>query len=420
MSRYNIAFVLTGSVAAYKACDVVSRLVQRGHAVRAVVTASARHFVGESTLEGLTGRRVLSDMFEPGAALEHIEITRWADLVIVCPATANTLNRYAAGLADDLSGALFLAHDRSKPFLMAPAMNPEMWSHPATQEAVSKLVRWGVGFVPVEEGRTACGEVGPGRLADPSRIVAAIEAALARPTRRLRVLVTSGGTSEPIDGVRAITNSSTGRTGSDIAEHLARTGHEVFFLRARGALPSPSAFREETFFTFSELEAGLSRILGEVSFDAVVHCAAVSDFGVSEVEVDGIGRPPGVLKIESNSAPVLRLRANPKLVDRLKSWSLNPNLRVVAFKLTRGANEDDAQGAVRHLFAHSNADLVVHNDLSERKGPEAFPSTVHFPDARPPLGCSTRSGLAAELERLLTTLVSPGRETSASSPCSSA
>src|ERR1700689_3067871 len=133
MSGSRIVFIVTGSIAAYKACDAVSRLVQRGPRVRAVATGAALRFVGTATLEGLTGEPVLTDLFQPGAALEHINLTRWADLVVVCPATAHTLNRFAAGLADDLAGALFLAHDRTKPFLVAPAMNPAMWSHPATQ-----------------------------------------------------------------------------------------------------------------------------------------------------------------------------------------------------------------------------------------------------------------------------------------------
>ena len=214
MSGSNLLFIITGSIAGYKACEVVSRLVQRGHRVRCVATASALKFVGPATLEGLTGSPVLSDLFESSRALDHITLTRWADAVVVCPVTANTINRLAAGLADDLPGALFLAHDRSKPWLVAPAMNPAMWAHPATMAAVGKLRSWGVRFVPVGEGRTACGETGEGRLAEPDVIVAAVEAALARPARKLRVLVTAGGTAEPVDGVRVLTNTSTGATGA--------------------------------------------------------------------------------------------------------------------------------------------------------------------------------------------------------------
>jgi phosphopantothenoylcysteine decarboxylase / phosphopantothenate---cysteine ligase len=405
MSGSNIAFVLTGSIAGYKACDAISRLVQRGHKVRTVATESALRFVGPATLESLTGERVLSDLFQPRAALEHIQLTRWADAVVVCPATANTLNRFAAGIGDDLAGALFLAHDWTKPFLVAPAMNPAMWRHPATAESVAKLGRWGVRFIPVGEGRTACGEVGDGRLAEPADIVLAVEAALARPARRLRVLVTSGGTAEPVDSVRVLTNTSTGRTGAGIADHLARSGHDVVLLRAKGSVPAESSPREEMFTSFADLDAGLARILGSESFDAIVHAAAVSDYSVDEVLVpDSTRGPKG--KLDSGGTPVLRLRPNPKLVDGLKARSLNKAVRVVAFKLTDGEDADGARRAVSALFGHSGADLVVHNDLAERAGADAFPSAIHFPDGRAPERCATRAELAAALGRILETNLS--------------
>jgi len=402
--------VLTGSIAGYKACDAISRLVQRGHAVRAVATESALRFIGAATLEGLTGERVLTDLFQPGAALEHIQLARWADLIVVCPATANTLNGFAAGLAGDLAGALFLAHDRSKPFLVAPAMNPSMWLHPATAEAVAKLGRWGIRFIPVGEGRTACGDVGDGRLAEPQDIVAAVEAALAGPARRLRVLVTSGGTAEPVDAVRVLTNTSTGRTGAGIADRLARSGHEVVLLRAAGSAPPGAALREETFSSFAELDAALSRILGAEPFDAVIHAAAVSDYSVDEVLVDGAAWSPQ-RKLESGSAPVVRLRLNPKLVDSLRARSVNDSIQVVAFKLTRGDGRVVVRRAVSALFERSGADLVVHNDLSERSSGDAFPSEIYFPDGRTPRRCETRADLAAALELILASepLAAPSR-----------
>ena len=411
MSGYNIAFVFTGSVAAYKACDALSRLVQLGHRVRAVATKSALRFVGEATLEALTGERVLTDLFEPGAALEHIQLSRWADAVVVCPATAHTLNRFAAGLADDLAGALFLAHDRAKPFFVAPAMNPARWSHPATRESVEKLERWGVRIIPVGQGRTACGETGDGRLAEPADIVAAIEACLAKPATRLKVLVTSGGTAEPIDGVRVITNTSTGLTGAAIAASMARSGHEVVLLRSSGSACATAATREETYNSFSDLDASLGRLLSSERFDAVVHCAAVSDFGIAEVLTGGAVHSHGEGKLPSDSSPVLRLRPHPKLVDGLRARSLNHAIRVVAFKLTHGAGEEEAAEAVRSLFAHSGADLVVQNDLAEREGPDAFPSTIHFHDGTPPRRCVTRIELAAELERILTGHPAPAAAT---------
>jgi phosphopantothenoylcysteine decarboxylase / phosphopantothenate---cysteine ligase len=400
MSGSRILVVVTGSIAAYKACDAVSRLVQRGHTVRAVATESALRFVGAATLEGLTGERVLTDLFQPGAALEHINLTRWADAVVVCPATAHTLNRFAAGLADDLAGALFLAHDRTKPFLAAPAMNPAMWEHPATAEAVERLARWGVRFILPGTGRTACGEEGEGRLAEPSEIVAAVEAALARPPRRLRVLVTSGGTSEPIDSVRVLTNMSSGRTGAGIAEHLARSGHDVIFLRSRNSAAAGPACREETYASFADLDGALQRLLSAERFDAVIHAAAVSDFGVAEVAVGGRAQPLSG-KLDSDAAPVIRLRPLPKLVDSLRARSLNEAIRVVAFKLTADGDAARARRAIAALFDRSGADLVVHNDLASRSGPEAFPSEIHFADGRPPERCPTRGDLAAALGRFL-------------------
>ncbi len=399
MSGSKIVVVLTGSIACYKACDAVSRLVKLGHEVRVVATASALKFVGAPTLEGLTGSRVLTDLFESGAAMEHIELTRWADLVLVCPATAHTLNRLAAGLADDLAGALFLAHDRSKPFLVAPAMNPMMWQHPATQNAVDTLCRWGVRLVYPGEGRTACGEVGEGRLAEPPEIVAAVEAALARPGRRLRVLVTSGGTREPLDSVRFITNASTGSTGAGVAERLARSGHEVVFLRAVGSAEALGC-REETYGSFRDLDAALGRLLGQEAFDAIIHAAAVSDFGVGEVTVDGKAAPVGG-KLPSGAAPTLRLTLHPKLVDSMRARSLNPRAYLVAFKLTDGLPPAEARAAVADLLAHSGADAVVHNDLSRRLGRDAFPSEIHFADGRGPQACPTRAALAEALEHIL-------------------
>lgn len=400
MSGSNILFMVTGSVAAAKACDAVSRLVQRGHRVRCVATASALRFVGPAMLEGLTGSPPLTDLFAPGAALEHINLTRWADIVLVCPATANTLNRLAAGLADDLPGAIFLARDPAKPWLAAPAMNPAMWSHPATRAAVARLTEWGVCLVPVGEGRTACGEVGEGRMAEPPEIVAAVEAALAGPPRRLRVLITAGGTAEPIDAVRVLTNRSTGATGALLASHLRRRGHAVTLLRARSAARPEVAGEEEVFESFADLDAALGRNLGTGRFDAVIHAAAVGDFGVDVLSAAGAVQSPGSGKLDSESPPLLRLRRQPKLVDTLRARSPAP-LRVVAFKLTAGAAPAEAAGAVQKLFAQSGADLVVHNDAAAVGADGSFPAEIRRPDGSVAAHCPERATLAAELTRLL-------------------
>jgi phosphopantothenoylcysteine decarboxylase/phosphopantothenate--cysteine ligase len=405
-----ILFILSGSIACYKACDAISKLVQRGHRVRAVATEAALRFVGVATLEGLTREKVGTDLFAPGDALDHINLARWADVTVVCPATANTLNAMTAGLAPDLAGALLLAHEWHKPLIVAPAMNPVMWTHPATRASVEKLRSWGVRFIDVGAGRTACGETGEGRLAEPTDIVAAIEAALTRPSRRLRVLVTSGGTTEPIDAVRVISNNSTGATGALIAEQLARSGHDVTLLRAENAQRPAVSGREETFVTFADLDAALDRLLRGNEFDAVIHAAAVSDFAVHAVEINGEVRAPGATKLKSDVAPTLRLRRNPKLLDTLRERSRNRAIQVIAFKLTHGATAEEARDAVQSVFAGGAANFVVHNDLMTRADDGTFPAEIWNADGSIAARCSDRAAIAPALERLLIA-AAPGGET---------
>jgi phosphopantothenoylcysteine decarboxylase/phosphopantothenate--cysteine ligase len=335
-------------------------------------------------------------MFAPGAALEHISLCRWSDAVVVCPATASSLNRLSAGLADDLPGALFLAHDRAKPWLMVPAMNPSMWAHPATQASVSRLEEWGVRILPVASGRTACGELGEGRMIEPGAVVREVRRSLARPARRLRVLITGGGTSEAVDAVRVLTNTSTGRTAALIANHLDLAGHDVVLLRAASAVPAHDGVRQPTFTSFADLDGRLSELLGATEFDAVVHAAAVSDFGVESVQVDGREADRGG-KVPSAGEVTLKLFRHPKLIDRLRRLSANPRIVVVGFKLAGGGGPTCAD-AVRDLFERGVADLVVFNDAAWRDG--AFPAQVHRPDGAV-IHCKDRMMLATELERLL-------------------
>ncbi|HEY9247924.1 MAG TPA: flavoprotein [Rariglobus sp.] len=167
-----LLFFLTGSISCYKACFAISRLVQAGVEVRTVATPAALRFIGKATLEGLTAHPVASDMWEPGEAMEHINLARWADLALVAPATANTINRLAAGMADDLAGSLFLAWELDKkPWWIAPAMNVAMFNHPLTQASLQKLSGLGVRVLPTGTGALACGEEGAGRLIEPEQLV---------------------------------------------------------------------------------------------------------------------------------------------------------------------------------------------------------------------------------------------------------
>lgn len=178
MSKPKVLFQFSGSIACYKACFAVSKLVQDGYEVRTVCTPSALKFIGAATLEGLTGHPVFTDAFEVGRAMDHIALAKWADLAILCPATANSINALAAGLGQDPIGTIFLAYDLSKPYLVAPAMNQEMFGHPATRDSLEKLRGWGVQVLPTGEGRQACGDVGPGRLLEPEQICQEVSRAL--------------------------------------------------------------------------------------------------------------------------------------------------------------------------------------------------------------------------------------------------
>lgn len=370
-----VLFQLSGSIAAYKACHVVSRLVQAGCAVQTVATRAALEFVGPATLEGLTGRPVAIDTIAPGSMMDHIHLVRRADLVVLCPATANTINRLAAGIADDLIGTMFLAFDFRVPYVVVPAMNVAMYEHPATTAALDQLRGWGVEFIDPSSGSLACGEIGPGRLAEPDDIVAELLRRLwstgpptdGEQTRAgRRILVTAGGTKVPIDGVRAITNTSSGRTGAALASYFAQAGHDVTLLHAADAVmpdPANGSISMRSFTTFDDLAGALAELLTDRRFDAVIHLAAVSDYDVDHVVVDGTSVTVDTTgKLDSGDVMEIHLKRNPKLLAQLKELG-GDALVVVGFKLTNGASAEQRIAAVRGVVG--DTDLVVHNDLAE-------------------------------------------------------
>lgn len=410
MSKGKILFQLTGSIAGFKACQLLSTLVKDGYEVEVVASRAALHFVGEATLEGLSGRKVHVDTFASGDAMAHIHLARWSDLILLCPATANVLNKLAAGIADDLISTLFLAHDFTKPYLIAPAMNEKMLWHPATRASIDRLREWGLTVLESGRGYLACGESGEGRLLEPDVLFSEIENRLAPKTAHpKRVLVTAGGTREPIDGVRAITNFSSGRTGVGIAERFARDGHHVLLVRAVDAEKASRAYdrlQERTFATFADLRRVLRDELGKVDYDMVVHAAAVSDFSVDSIQAGDIELAAGQAKIDSSESLLLRLKRNPKIVDELRSYSRHQGVTIVAFKLTNRANAEERFLAVHKLAAHARPDFIVQNDLSEidpATGRHACriyaaldPSTLHEVAAP-----DTKEKLARELELIL-------------------
>lgn len=390
-----ILFQLTGSIAAYKACQVISRLSQQGHEVQVVASSAALEFVGRATLEGLSGRAVVSDLWEPGHAMDHIHLVRWADLIVLAPASANTVNKLALGAGDDLITTMALAHDFTKPFLIAPAMNTAMYAHPATQTSLRRLSEMGYQVLKTGAGNLACGEQGSGRLLEPPEILAEIERHLrgegippatgrsAIPTavreepaqmsagaqsKVCRILVTAGGSMVPIDAVRSITNTSSGRTGARIARHLAERGHEVTLLTARGADLVAFAGKVERYTTVDDLQNSLRSLLGTADYELIVHAAAVSDFYVEAIEPSrGPAATKPAAKLHSDEELTLKLRPGPKLIRHLREWSRNSSVKIVGFKLTSTPSAMERSEAVRKVFVHPGVGLVVHNDQTEIK-----------------------------------------------------
>ena len=420
-----VLLLMSGSIAAFKVVQLVSRLVQApvGAEVEVVMTPAARGFIGEASLEGLTGRRVRSETFAAGDHMEHIRLVRWADVVLAAPCTANTLNKLASGIGDDLVGTLFLAHDFTKPWLIAPAMNTRMYEHPTTRASLERLRGMGCTIIEPGSGALACGEVGAGRLAEPEALLAAVlqaaqrapgaAAAPASPSAGttaepsaaagvvvpLRILVTAGGTRMPLDAVRSIVNSSTGRTGADLAADLAALGHAVTLLTAVDAPRADDIERLERYDDFDSFERMLRGLLAGEHYDLLVQAAAVSDWRPM-LSPDG-GALPGKLDAEGDTL-TLRFARTPKLIAAARAWSRNPGLRIVGFKLTAGADDAERRRKVAQVLSNDGVVAVVANDL------EAWPRWEFWTDAgRPPEVFDGREGIGGRLAAFVGSLPAP-------------
>ncbi len=402
----NILLLMSGSIACAKASGLVSAWVKQGHEVQVACTRSVAEFVGHATLEGFSGRPVLADVFAPGQVMDHIHLARWADLVVAAPATSNLINKLAAGIADDAVTSLWqAAYGQDKPMFIVPAMNTHMWQYPATQQSIRRLQSWGIQVLPGAEGDLACGEFGAGRMLEPEDImrhVAAMAMAMApavAPHNARRILITAGGSREPIDSVRYIGNLSSGRTAAALTDALASHGHAVTWLGACSAIRPHLACREETYVSYDDLATALRRLLGEQSFDVIIQAAAVSDFSVDRIERDGDISAAPHNKLSSSGGMSLHLKPNPKLLRQLRAWSANPDIRIIGFKLTHGADQQERMRAITALFANAGVNAVVHNDLGEiRDGRHPFALHTSPADA---IACADSSELASHMGRLL-------------------
>ncbi|MDG2334011.1 MAG: bifunctional phosphopantothenoylcysteine decarboxylase/phosphopantothenate--cysteine ligase CoaBC [Myxococcota bacterium] len=353
MEARRILLIATSGIAAYKVPDLVRQLQRVGHEVRCALTPTASRFVSPLALQTLTGATVRQDLFDPSeeGEIDHIRLADWAELVIVAPATANTLAGMAHGLAENLVGAVLLATEA--PVLAAPAMNVNMWNHPATQANLETLRGRGVRFVGPGVGELACGWEGEGRMSDPSEIVA--EAGLLLGSQSLAgetVLVTAGGTAEPIDAVRTITNRSSGKMGFALAEEAARRGARVCLVAGLTNLETPAGVKRLDVESALEMRDAVMQELGDATI--VIKAAAVADFRPEVPEVAKIKKE----SLESQDGITLKLVTNPDILAEV--CAQKGERTVVGFAAESG---NVVPAALRKL-ERKGCDLLVANDIS--------------------------------------------------------
>ncbi|MGZ5383426.1 MAG: bifunctional phosphopantothenoylcysteine decarboxylase/phosphopantothenate--cysteine ligase CoaBC [Acidimicrobiia bacterium] len=335
---------VTGGVAAYKAAYLVRRLVEQGAEVRVMMTRSAHQFVGAQTFAAITGRGVASELFGDVLVSPHTELARWADAVIIAPATANTLAKAAHGLSDELVSATILA--TTAPVLFAPAMHTEMWENAATRRNLAVLEGDGHTLVGPASGSLAGGDIGAGRMAEPEDIVQALEMLLQGPLSGVRMLVTAGGTREPIDPVRFIGNRSSGKMGFAIASAALASGADVILVSSAD-LPAPVGARMVEVETAEEMAQSVVKLAQEV--DVVVMAAAVADFRPAVITETKLRRTDGI--------PDIRLEATPDILASLVA--LEPRPYLVGFAAETGSID----AAVRKALS-KGVDLTVANDVA--------------------------------------------------------
>lgn len=351
----HILLIIGGGIAAFKALDLIRRLRERGAKVTPVLTKAGSEFVTPLSVSALAGEKLYQDLFDLTAEAEmgHIELSRAADLIVVAPATADLLAKMNAGLANDLASTLLLATD--KRVLVAPSMNVRMWEHAATQRNLAQLADDGILFVGPGEGDMACGEYGPGRLAEPLEIVAAIDAALADGLLRGKhVLVTSGPTHEPIDPVRYIANRSSGAQGTAIARALAALGADVTFVTGPADVPPPMGVRVIKVQTAAEM---LRAVQDAPAADAAIFAAAVADWHVANAGDSKI-------KKDGNGLPTLEFAENPDILRSVSQMTSGRPKLVIGF----AAETDNVIANATAKRKRKGCDWILANDVSPSTG----------------------------------------------------
>jgi phosphopantothenoylcysteine decarboxylase/phosphopantothenate--cysteine ligase len=357
MHGKSVLLIIGGGIAAYKSLELIRRLAERGVKTRAILTRAGAEFVTPLSVSALSGERVFEDLFSltGEAAMGHIELSRSTDLVVVAPATADLMAKMANGLANDLASTTLLATD--KKVLMAPAMNVRMWESPSAKRNFETLGRDGVLFVGPNDGEMACGEFGPGRMAEPLEIVAAIEQALLhgnqsddRLLKGVRALVTAGPTREPVDPVRFIGNHSSGKQGYAIAGALAAAGAETTLVSGPVSLAAPKGVKLVRITTAQEMLAASQAALPA---DVLVMAAAVADWRPD------IAHNSKLKKSTERVVPLIKLVENPDILATLAAGSARPRL-VIGF----AAETDDVVDNAVAKRVRKGADWIIANDVS--------------------------------------------------------
>ena len=356
-----ILLVIGGGIAAYKSLELIRRLRDRGASVRAILTNAGTQFVTPLSVSSLSGEKVFQDLFSltDEAEMGHIQLSRDADLLVVAPATADLMAKMVHGRADDLASTALLATD--KRVLIAPAMNVRMWQHAATQRNLAQLKADGIGVVGPNDGDMACGEFGPGRMAEPAEIMAAIEKLLAppqrppeRPLAGKKVLITAGPTREAIDPVRYISNHSSGKQGYAIAAAAVALGAEVMLVSGPVSLPIPPGAQMRPVESAVEM---LKVCEEELPADIAIFTAAVADWRVADAAGQKIKKGDG-------GPPVLTLAENPDILRTIAQRQAGRAALVVGF----AAETEKIVEHAREKLAKKGCDLIVANDVSSDKG----------------------------------------------------
>ncbi|NAW32996.1 bifunctional phosphopantothenoylcysteine decarboxylase/phosphopantothenate--cysteine ligase CoaBC [Halomonas alimentaria] len=349
---------ISAGIAAYKSALLARLLKQAGCDVRVVMTQGAQSFITPLTLQALTGETVRTSLLDPEAeaGMGHIELARWADTILIAPATADLMARLAAGMADDLLTTLCLASDAEK--VMAPAMNQAMWAHPATQRNTARLAEDGWRLLGPDSGDQACGDVGPGRMLEPEAILEALRVAEGAadtdkgPASGLTITITAGPTREPLDPVRYLSNHSSGKMGYALAEAAAALGARVKLISGPVALACPTGVECLEVETAREMHAAAQQLAPES--DLFIGCAAVADYRAETAAEHKIK------KVEGEDALTLRLVKNPDIIAAVAALPEASRPLVVGF----AAETRDVERYARDKLARKGLDMVVANDVS--------------------------------------------------------